>query len=49
MHYWHTREITNRLISDRQDRKDRRTGQSDTQLAGGIGFQWVNDEPEYDD
>ena len=46
MRYWRDREVSDRLKQERADRKASREP-NDTQLAGGIGFQW--DADEYDD
>lgn len=48
MRFWRDRDISDRLIRDRQCRKQARDTFNDTQLAGGIGFAF--DPPvEYDD
>lgn len=42
--YWRNRDISDKLISDRRQRKEAREPQpNDTQLAGGIGFEWTRE------
>jgi hypothetical protein len=43
--YWRYREISDRLASDRNCRKEARN----KQLPDAIGFQWETPEPDYDD
>lgn len=48
MRFWRDREVSDRLINDRRCRKEARSTENDTQLAGGIGFAF--DPPySYDD
>lgn len=48
MRFWRDRDISDRLIRDRQCRKQARDTFNDTQLAGGIGFQWMREDSEDD-
>ena len=49
MRYWRDRDISDRLISDRNNRKEARDKPNDTQLAGGIGFAFDVPQDDWDD